>query len=230
VGRADREPQVFTSSLVSTLSPSVVNEFRFGLRRNVSGNTHPCDMPDVRDALYAYLPKVNGYPLIPNPVTFTNHKLQGTCNSVGTSSTMWKYADSLNWTQGKHTYKGGVEFRLASTEGFSSVNFRPVATGGAGNFAVTGIETANIPGLIGNNLVRMRNLLLTLSGSVSSVQQSFRTNSPTATEFLDMLQVPEPPGRTTVQNEWNAFFKDDWKLTPSACVTSTTRCRTKRTA
>ncbi|MBI2150295.1 MAG: TonB-dependent receptor [Acidobacteria bacterium] len=58
-------------------------------------------------------------------------------------------------------------------------------------------------------------MLLTLSGSLSNVQQSFRTNSPTATEFLDMLQVEQPPGRTTVQNEWNAFFKDDWKVTPS---------------
>jgi hypothetical protein len=215
VGRADREPQVFTSNLVSTLSPSVVNEFRFGLRRNVSGNTHPCDVPELRDELYSYLPNVNGFPLIPQPQTFTNHKLQGTCNSVGTSSPMWTFADSLNFTKGKHTYKGGVEVRLASTEGFSSVNFRPVAVGGAGNFPVTGIETANFPGLIGNNLTRMRNLLLTLSGSLSSVQQSFRTDSPTATEFLDMLQVEVPPGRTTVQNEWNAFFKDDWKVTPS---------------
>ncbi len=215
VGRADREPLVFTSSMVSTLTPTVVNEFRFGLRRNVSGNTHPCDLPDVRDELYAYLPKVNGYPVIPRLTTFGDNKLQGTCNTVGTSSPMWTYADSVNWTKGKHTYKGGVEFRLASTDGYSSVNFRPVATGGAGNFAVTGIETANISGLIGNNLTRMRNLLLTLSGSLSNVQQSFRTNSPNATEFLDMLQVETPPGRNTVQNEWNVFFKDEWKLVPS---------------
>ncbi|MBI2150929.1 MAG: hypothetical protein HYU27_10055 [Acidobacteria bacterium] len=69
---------MFTSNLVSTLTPSVVNEFRFGLRRNVSGNTHPCDIPEVRDELYAYLPKVNGYPLIPQPTSFADNKLQGT--------------------------------------------------------------------------------------------------------------------------------------------------------
>jgi hypothetical protein len=61
----------------------------------------------------------------------------------------------------------------------------------------------------------MRNLLLTLSGSLANVQQSFRTNSPTATEFLDMNQIKTPPGRNTVTNEWNAFFKDDWKVRPS---------------
>ena len=128
---------------------------------------------------------------------------------------MWTYADTLSWTKSKHAFKGGVEVRLARTEGSSSVNFRPVATGGAGNFPVQGIETNLIPGLIGNNLTRARNLLLTLSGSLQSVSQSFRTDSPTATEFLDMLQIEKPPSRITVTNEWNAFFKDDWKVTPS---------------
>jgi hypothetical protein len=192
-----------------------VNEARWGLRHNVSGNTQPCDLPELRDDLYAYLPNVNKYPVIPNPVTFTNHLLQGTCNSVTSRSPMWTYADSVSWTKSKHTFKGGAEMRLARTEGSSSVNFRPVATGGAGNFPVQGIETNTIPGLIGNNLTRARNLLLTLSGSLSSVSQSFRTNSPTATEFLDMLQIEKPPSRLTVTNEWNAFFKDDWKVRPS---------------
>jgi hypothetical protein len=197
------------------LSSSLVNEARWGLRHNVSGNTQPCDLPELRDSLYQYLPSVNRYPVIPQPVTFANHLLQATCNSVSTRSPMWTYADSISWTKGKHTFKGGAELRLARTEGSSSVNFRPVAAGGAGNFPVQGIETALIPGLIGNNLTRARNLLLTLSGSLSSVSQSFRTNSPTATEFLDMLQIEKPPSRLTVTNEWNAFFKDDWKLMPS---------------
>src|SRR4029077_20742214 len=83
------------------------------------------------------------------------------------------------------------------------------------NFPVTNIETALIPGLIGNNLTNMRNLLLTLSGSLSSVAQSFRSSSATATQFLDMNQIAVPPGRNTVTNEWNAFFKDDWKVRPS---------------
>jgi hypothetical protein len=214
-GRADREPTVFTSSVVSTLSSSLVNEARWGLRRNVSGNTQPCDLPDLRDKLYAYLPSANGYPVIAQPTTFANHLLQGTCNSVGTHSPMWTYADSLSWTKSRHTFKGGAELRMASTDGYSSVNFRPVAAGGAGNFPVTNIETALIPGLIGNNLTRARNLLLTLSGSLSSVSQSFRANSPTATEFLDMKQLNAPPSRLTTTNEWSAFFKDDWKIRPS---------------
>ena len=30
-----------------------------------------------------------------------------------------------------------------------------------------------------------------------------------------MLQIEKPPSRLTVTNEWNAFFKDDWKVRPS---------------
>jgi hypothetical protein len=214
-GRADREPSVFTSSLVSTLTSSLVNEARWGLRHNISGNTQPCDIPDLRDKVYAYEPSVNGYPVLVRPVTFGDNLLQGTCNTVATRSPLWTLGDTLSWTRGKHTFKSGAELRLASTTGSSSVNFRPVATGGAGNAPVTNIETALIPGLIGNNLTTMRNLLLTLSGSLSNVLQSFRTNSPTATEFLDMKQIENPPGRNTVTNEWNVFFKDDWKIRPS---------------
>jgi len=214
-GRADREPSVFTSSLVSTLSSSVVNEIRWGLRHNISGNTQPCDLPDIIGKVYAYEPSSNGYPVLARPVTFGDNLLQSTCNTVTSVSPMWTYGDTLSWTKGKHTYKGGAELRLANTTGASSVNFRPVATGGAGNFPVTNIETALIPGLIGNNLTNMRNLLLTLSGSLSNVMQSFRSNSARATEFLDMNQIKVPPGRNTVTNEWNAFFKDDWKVRPS---------------
>src|SRR6266581_7626956 len=69
-GRADREPSVFTSSLVSTLSSSVVNEIRWGLRHNISGNTQPCDLDELRDKVYAYEPNVNGFPVLDRPVTF----------------------------------------------------------------------------------------------------------------------------------------------------------------
>src|SRR5204863_7968210 len=166
-------------------------------------NTTPVHLDEFRDNVYSYDPNVNGFPVLARPQTFGDNLLQSTCNTVTSVSPMWTYGDTLSWSKGKHTFKGGAEMRLASTTGASSVNFRPVAIGGAGNTPVTGIETAAIPGLIGNNLTNMRNLLLTLSGSLSNVAQSFRTNSSTATEFLDMNQIKVPPGRNTVSNEWN---------------------------
>ena len=82
------------SSMRATPSSSIVNELRFGLRRTQSGNTQPCDLPELQDEVFAYLPKVNGYPVIPHPVNFSNHKLQAGCNGTSNFSPMSIYADS----------------------------------------------------------------------------------------------------------------------------------------
>jgi hypothetical protein len=213
-GSALRGPQVLTTSFVSTLSPSLLNEVRVGFRRSKSGNRQPCDIPAVRDSVLAFLPDVNGYPLMPQPVNFANNEIPSGCNTVTTNSPMWTFNDSVSWTKSKHAFKGGAEIRLASTQGYSEVSWIPQAIGGAGNFPVVNIETALIPGLIGNNLTNARNLLLTLSGSIASISQSFRLYQPTASTFQDWLGAPsnQPPSRQYVQNEWSAFFKDDWKV------------------
>jgi hypothetical protein len=222
-GKAVRRPQVLTTNFVSTLTPSVVNEFRLGRRRGKSNTFAPCLRPEYRDDVLAYLPVIDGYPVIPRPQGFGEHRLAGGCGPFGVYSPMWTAADSVSWTKGKHTYKGGAEVRLAKSSAFSSVGIIPELNGGAGNFPVTNIETALIPGLIGTSLTTARNLLLTLSGSLSTIRQDFRLYDPSATEFLDFKQLTQgcsvgqgcPPTRTFVQNEWSAFFKDDWKVTPS---------------
>src|SRR4029078_410157 len=68
-----------------------------------------------------------------------------------------------------------------------------------------------------------QNLLLGLSGSITSISQSFLTLEPTDTRFLDFKEsyfdARNPEGhygrmRDTHQNEFNFFIKDDWKVTP----------------
>src|SRR5207248_9116619 len=63
--------------------------------------------------------------------------------------------------------------------------------------------------------------LLTLAGSVASTSQRFETWEPTDTTFLDYKQSYNHPGqppdthgkiRENHQNEFNFFFKDDWKV------------------
>ena len=74
---------------------------------------------------------------------------------------------------------------------------------------VTGINT--IPGLVGTNVTTAQNLLLDLSGSVSGASLSNGFNVSSATD-----QVFEAKNRVKDyhQNEWGAFFKDDWKIRP----------------
>ena len=56
-----------------------------------------------------------------------------------------------------------------------------------------------------------------------TISQKFETREPTDTQFLDYRQdyigPNQPPKtygkiRTSIQNEFNFFVKDDWKITP----------------
>ena len=216
-----RKPQVVTGSLISTLSPTVLNEFRFGWRRTKSVTYYPYDDPDIKDEVLAFLPGANGYPIIGAPLNYASNFVNPGLNSNGNSTPLFSFADSLSWAKGQHAFKGGAEIRIARTVGFNSLNGIPHVTGGAGNFPVLNIETAQIPGLIGagmgGNLTNSRNLLLTLTGSIQNVTQQFILNDASKTDrYLDYL---EPDGyykkREFHQREFSLFFKDDWKIRPS---------------
>jgi hypothetical protein len=212
-----RKPQVLTSSLVSTLTPRIVNDFRFGLRRAWSRSPYPYDEESTKQEVLAFLPSANGYPLIFSsmPVNIANNILNPGNNTNANTSSLWTFADSLSWTRGVHAFKGGVEVRLAQTQGLNSLNGIPHVVGGAGNVAIPA-SAFSVTGLLAANQTAAQNLLLTLNGSVQSISQAFILNDPTWTDFRDYL---EPDGyfktRRINQNEFSWFFKDDWKIRPS---------------
>jgi len=214
-GELKRWPRLLTSSFVSTLSPNLLNEARFGWRLMKFDSKRACDANE--DEVKDWLPNVNGYSLLVYPTSFTEHKITGGCAPQPSDSPVFTYADSLSWSKGKHAFKGGVELRHSRSDAPTATNWLPVANGGAGNIPVTNIETSRIPGLIGGNLTAMRNLLLTLSGSLSNIQQAFRMATPDATEFSDIKELNSylPPSSSISQREFSAFFKDDWKVRPS---------------
>jgi len=72
---------------------------------------------------------------------------------------------------------------------------------------VTGIS--NISGLTGTSVTTAQDLLLDLSGSVSGASLTFNVNSATAQSFQALPRIKD-----FHQNEWSAFFKDDWKIRP----------------
>src|SRR5262249_46703454 len=73
---------------------------------------------------------------------------------------------------------------------------------------VTGINT--IAGLTGTSITTAQNLLLDLSGSVAGATLTFNVNKPSATTFAPVIRIKDYH-----QNEWGAFFKDDWKIRPN---------------
>ena len=88
----------------------------------------------------------------------------------------------------------------------------PLVTVGAGSNPVTG--NFHIAGLTGTNITTAQNLLLDLSGSVSgssALSNGFNVINPTDTDVLSA----RPGCKDYHQNEWGAFFKDDWKIRPN---------------
>src|SRR5439155_11635824 len=88
--------------------------------------------------------------------------------------------------------------------------FPTVSVGGGSNPA-TGINT--IAGLVGSTVTTAHNLLYDLSGSVSAATLTFNVHSPTDQNFTAPVRIKDYH-----QNEWGAFFKDDWKIRPSLTI------------
>jgi len=216
-----RSPRVITASFTSTLSPSMVNEFRFGFQRTKSSTYYPYDDPATQDEVLAYLPSASGIPIIGAPLTYNSNKLNPGLNTNVNNGPLYSYADTLSWSKGKHAYKGGVEFRAVRAQGFNSLNGIPHVTGGAGNIPVQGFTAALIPGLVGSatagTIAGAQNLLLSLNGSISTVAQAFILQDAKQTDRY--LSYADPNGyykeREYDHNEQSVFFKDDWKIRPS---------------
>jgi hypothetical protein len=231
-GRTERQPQVITVNFISTLSPTILNEARFGLMRTGNNGYYPLENPETGQDLLAHLPEVNGLPLVVSPGTGGTLFSAGGSNYFGGRggllgwtnhdiSPRWTYADTITWTKGKHSFKGGAEFRLNRTR--SSVrgtnwgmNANPYAVGGdAQGLAVQGINSTNMPGLAGSatagNQLLMQQLLTFLSGSLGSVSQLYFINAPNQTSWNDPIKEKEKV-RDIHQTEFSVFFKDDFKV------------------
>src|SRR5439155_1826435 len=122
------------------------------------------------------------------------------------------YSDTLSWTKAKHAFRAGFEARFTSSMGWNGTNkpdwvIFPVALV-SGGISVTVINT--ISGLTGASVTTAENLLRDLSGSVSGVSLTFYFHSPTDQTFTAPVRIKDYH-----QNEWGAFFKDDWKVRKS---------------
>src|SRR5262245_15490141 len=208
-GTTVRYPATYTSSFVSTLSPTLLNEFRFGLRNGSQKGYAAYDRTDIGDSVVDNLPKANGIPYIPRPLTFADNLITYTVGSRVQTTPLYQYADSLSWTHAKHAFKGGVELRFGSTKSQQGSQAMPLVNFGAGGIAVQGMT--NIAGLTGADQTAAQNLLINLSGSVGSINQSFFLNSssaPTFQQWSEMQKAKDssdgfPPGkiRNNHQNE-----------------------------
>jgi len=230
-GEVVRVPDFYTASWSSTISPTVVNEFRFGLKRDSWQGTSPLDRgccwngakeTDV-DALSKEM--VDSYPKIGGKMVYVGQGAGGlglgAYAAINVSaprqsiSPFKQFADTISFTKGAHSFQAGAEFVFTNSHGFNTggtLTTRPNVTLGVGTTPVPNITTTNFRGLNASDITSAQNLLANLSGTVASASEQYFVNSPTATEWTDY--------RSTIiferdqhQNDFDLYFKDNWKVT-----------------
>ena len=228
-GVAFRKPSIYTATLVSTLSPTVLNEFRFGQRRQIIDSLSGFERPDRNGPeVFAQLPVQNGVSFIPKSQLFAENFIFGGFNGTrGNNAPRWSASDSLSWTRGEHSFKVGAEWGHTQAEGWTNQLVFPYAHLGAGGVGITGIDSGNFPGANGNDLDTAEALLTDLFGSVNNVRQGFALAGSDDLRFIDGgeagLNEIVPSTRKFFLRDWrqsdfSAFFKDEWKVSPDVTL------------
>jgi hypothetical protein len=246
-----RRPLVLSSGFTSTLSSSLLNEARFGMRRQGTNVVAPWDGPEEDEVRKLFPPNLNGFPVIPNMTAFgvcvpyLGARPPGAgCGVTDTAvdkTPTYTYADTLSWTKGSHAFKFGGEFRDNSSAVHQTgpvffgtpMYARPTTTRDAfGTLGITGTTQGTTGAAdISNTNAAMRYLVNGtagnartwanfISGSLGNLVHSYLLTTPDQINFADPsknkwsdIRDQEFFQSKIVQREFDAFFKDDYKLT-----------------
>jgi hypothetical protein len=223
-----RRPTVTTVNFTSTLTPNLVNEARFGYRRNWLVIHTPWEDNDAetRELANSLLLQGNGgYPIAFAPAAVggmdpNNYVCMTNCAQQGNTSPFYDLADTISWTKGKHAFKTGLDIRWGRSNGYATPT-APIPKANVNRTNAFGLNpnqsfrgNGAMPNLQVNNENVANQLLYFLSGSVGNAQQVyFLQDSKDLTQWLDYFD-----GRKLIdvkQSEFAMFFKDDYKVRPS---------------
>jgi hypothetical protein len=227
-----RRPKVLTVNFTSTLAANLLNEARFGFRetRHVIWAPWEVTDPELRQVpesflltggqgmQFSYRPADVQGSTTQTAMSTNNFSCLSNCAQQGNNTPLYNYGNTVSFTQGKHGFRFGGDYRRTYTRGSETPTPTiPRALGGAQaslpNQAFA--SAANFPGLTTNNQTMANSLLYFLSGSVASASQVYFIQQ--ADHQNQWLSNFDRPRRITQpsQNEFSLFFKDDWKLRPS---------------
>ena len=226
-GTATRSPRIYTAQWTSSITPTVLNEFRFGERETswhgrasfevgcCFGDDERLDnlTPEGEEALSFIPTTAAGYPYRINTGSFSGNGgwLPGSTRSQ--RSPLYTYSDTISWIQGAHSFTAGWEGVWADSDGWNGGGLFPSAAVGNGNFDI-GIE--DILPDIDENGPLAESILNDLSGSVGGQTQSYIVNDPS--RGFDDILVTNKQQLNFHQDDWAAFFKDDWNVTQNLTI------------
>src|SRR5215468_2351852 len=181
-GDVKRLPNFYTASWAATISPTVLNEFRWGRKRDSWQGTSPFDLgccwtgasqntrtASAQQALASY-PNVQGNLFyVNNGLSMGEYAPFGTSSPRNDASPFMQFADTLSFTKRNHSFQIGFERDLSSAlqsnHGASAVGTtRPLATLGVGNTPVPNLTTTTFKGLSSTDVTMAQNILANLAG------------------------------------------------------------------
>src|SRR5262249_42360892 len=130
-GEVLRRPQVVTIAATSTLSASMLNEARFGLSRNSSGEFLAIESKNdaIRNAAQQWYLKGGANPLTGaiydvaftpaggvwnnGPINFSTFP-----NALSNVAPTYEFADTFSWTKARHSMRMGATLRRIGSKGY----------------------------------------------------------------------------------------------------------------
>jgi hypothetical protein len=223
-GEVKRTPDFYTVQWTNVISPTLLNEFRFGFKRDTWIGVSPFDLgccfgaaetnltPAAKEARASYPSTSDGSLLFIAPnLGLAQYANLNVSTPRLTYSPLHQFADTLSWTHGAHTVQFGGEIDRQFSRGVNGggqQTTRPSITLGIAGSAP--VPTPTFAGLSTNDQATAQGLLALLAGSVANIQEQFFVNSPTATDWTDYRKSILFT-REHHQNDWNFYVKDGWK-------------------
>jgi Carboxypeptidase regulatory-like domain len=172
-----------------TLSPTTVNEFRYGHQSATVDFVRPEREPDAMVSFN----------------TWTTPIL--TAFAQGRNSPVNEYTDNLTKVHGNHTFKFGGQVRFTTQYGYNDAGIYPNVSLSTANGNVPA-ASLNPPGSIASaDLTKFQGMYNDLLGRISSVTQTYYSN----------LSTFQQAGTARVRNflfhEYGFFGQDDWRVT-----------------
>jgi hypothetical protein len=203
----------FSLGYNATLSPTVVNTFRWGFTRisEVEAGLANSEFVDFR-----FIDDLRG---------FESEDVGGTNNSEGRTIPVQHFRNDTTWTVGRHTLSFGGEVRWTRNSKFSDANsfhlfnLNPSWLGPGGRSVEPGRpECANVavctalPAVdAGSNY---RDGIIELLGVISNPTAFYNFDRTGAT-----LPAGTPVERRLAVDEYEAYFQDQWRATPNLTLT-----------
>src|SRR5215475_658273 len=197
-GDVRRRPYFIIANFTSTLSPTLLNEARFGLNYSNEFATSPWDNlsnPSIAAKAQQYIlfgnaNPANGkkYPILFNPGAGWNGYMFAASGQVqfdfGNLSPLWDYGDTIRWTHGKHSFSAGGEYRRPETTGYNNSPYVGASIGNASPastpqfFSATNLTAgaAQLPNFLGTTRGNAGTFLNTFNGAIAASITSYWIN------------------------------------------------------